>query len=109
MYIGIFFLSVLVAAVSQVLLKKSAMKQYTHKWEEYFNLYVIVGYGLLFFSMFLTVFAYKGVDLKTGPVIESTSYFFVAVLSAIFLKEKINKRKAWGLTVIILGVVVSSL
>lgn len=109
MYIGIFFLSVLVAAVSQVLLKKSAMKQYAHKWAEYLNPYVIIGYGLLFLSMFLTVIAYKGVDLKMGPVIESTSYFFVAVLSVIFLKEKINKRKALGLIVIILGVVVSSL
>ena len=88
MYVGIFFLSVVVASISQVLLKKSAMKQYTYKWGEYLNPYVIFGYGLMFFSMFLTVYAYGGVDLKNGPVIESTSYIFVAILSAIFLKEK---------------------
>lgn len=85
------------------------MKEYDYKWREYLNLYVIVGYGLLFLSMFLTVYAYGGVDLKTGPVIESTSYIFVAVLSAIFLKEKINNKKKFGLVIIVIGVIVSSL
>lgn len=107
MYVGIFFLSVVVASISQVLLKKSAMKQYTYKWGEYLNPYVIFGYGLMFFSMFLTVYAYGGVDLKNGPVIESTSYIFVAILSAIFLKEKICRRKVLGLSIIVLGVMIS--
>lgn len=109
MYVAIFFLSVLVASISQVLLKKSAMKQYDYKWGDYLNPYVIFGYGLLLLSMILTVYAYGGVELKTGPVIESTSYIFVAVLSAIFLKEKINRKKAIGLVVIVVGVIVSSL
>lgn len=109
MYIGIFLFSVLIASISQVLLKKSAMKQYDYKWGDYLNPYVICGYGLLFGSMFLTIFAYRGVDLKTGPVIESVSYIYVAVLSAIFLKEKINKRKKIGLIVIMIGVIISNL
>ena len=61
MYIGIFFLSVLVAAVSQVLLKKSAMKQYAHKWAEYLNPYVIIGYGLLFLR------GYQPGQCESGP------------------------------------------
>jgi len=109
MYIAIFFLSVLIASVSQILLKKSAMKQYAYKWQEYLNPYVIFGYGLLFLSMLLTVYGYKGVDLKTGPVIESTSYVFVAILSAIFLKERVSGKKKLGLLIIVIGVIVSNL
>lgn len=109
MYIGIFLSAVFISSVSQILLKKSAMKQYTYRWGEYLNPLVISGYGLLFLSMFLTIFAYRGVDLKTGPVIESVSYIFIAVLSALFLKEKISMRKALGLAVIMAGVVISNL
>lgn len=109
MYIGIFLASVFIASVSQVLLKRSAMKQYDYKFGDYLNPYVISAYGLLFLSMFLTILAYRGVDLKTGPVIEAMSYFFVAVLSAIFLKEQISKEKKVGLFVIIVGILVSNL
>lgn len=109
MYIGIFLISVLIASISQVLLKKSAMKHYDYKWGDYLNPYVICAYGLLFLSMFLTVLAYRGVDLKTGPVIEATSYIYVAILSAVFLKEKITNKKKLGLLVIIIGILVSNL
>lgn len=109
MYIMIFLLSVFIASVSQILLKKSSMKQYDYKFGDYLNPYVICAYGLLFFSMMLTVFAYRGVDLKTGPVIESSSYIFIAILSAVFLKEKISTKKKIGLLVIVAGVVISNL
>lgn len=109
MYFIIFIASVFVASVSQILLKKSAMKQYHYRFGDYLNPYVIVAYGLLFLSMVMTIYAYKGVDLKTGPVIEATGYIFVAVLSAIFLKEKISNRKKLGLLVIVAGVVISNL
>lgn len=109
MYFIIFIASVFVASVSQILLKKSAMKQYHYRFGDYLNPYVIVAYGLLFLSMVMTIYAYKGVDLKTGPVIEATGYIFVAVLSAIFLKEKISNRKKLGLLVIVAGVIISNL
>ena len=109
MYVAIFMASVFIAAVSQILLKKSAMKQYDYKFGDYLNAYVICAYGLLFLSMILTVYAYKGVDLKTGPVIEATSYIYVAVLSAIFLKEKISNKKKIGLLIIIVGILISNI
>ena len=109
MYVAIFMASVLIAAISQILLKKSAMKQYNYKFGDYLNPYVICAYGLLFLSMMITVYAYKGVDLKTGPVIEATSYIYVAVLSAVFLKEKISNKKKVGLLIIIAGIVISNL
>jgi drug/metabolite transporter (DMT)-like permease len=109
MYISIFFLSVLIASVSQVLLKKSAMKKYNYKFGDYLNPYVIIGYGLLFLSMMLTIFAYRGVDLKLGPVIEATGYLYIAFLGWIFLKEKISKKKLLGLFIIVLGIIISNI
>ena len=52
-------LSVTVASISQVLLKKSALKKYDRVVKEYLNFYVIGGYMLLFASMLLTVYAYS--------------------------------------------------
>lgn len=109
MYVAIFLGSVLIAAISQILLKKSAMKQYKDRLSEYLNPYVICAYGILFLSMLMTVFAYRGVDLKTGPVLDATSYLYIAVLSAIFLKEKISARKKIGLLVIVAGIIISNL
>lgn len=109
MYVVIFMGSVLIAAISQILLKKSAMRQYHYKFGDYLNPYVICSYGMLFLSMVMTIYAYKGVDLKTGPVLEATSYLYVAILSAIFLKEKISGKKKIGLIIIIAGVIISNL
>ena len=109
MYVAVFFVSVFIASISQILLKKSAMKEYNYLFGDYLNPYVIGAYALLFLSMFLTIYAYKGVNLKTGPAIEATSYIYIAILSAIFLKEKISSKKVLGLLLIMAGVLVSTL
>lgn len=109
MYIAIYLFSVFIASVSQILLKKSAMKKYNYPLGDYINPYVISAYAMLFLSMFLTIMAYRGVDLKTGPVIEATSYIYVAVLSGFFLKEKLSSRKKIGLAIILAGIVISNI
>ena len=108
-YVILYLISVFIASISQILLKKSAMKQYNYKFGDYLNPYVICAYGMLFVSMFLTMLALKMVPLKLSPVIEATSYLYVALLSMIFLKEKIGKKKAAALAIILLGIVVSGL
>ena len=62
----IYGLSVTVASVSQLLLKKSAMKQHGSFLKEYCNPYVITGYGMLFLSMFLTILAFRGMNIRTA-------------------------------------------
>lgn len=106
MYTGIYLVAVLIASVSQILLKKSAQKKYPSPWREYLNRYVLCAYGLLFLSMFLTVFAYRQVDLKTGPVLEAFSYICVAALGVIFLQEKLSRGKKLGLCIIVIGIIV---
>ena len=102
----IYCLSVTVASVSQLLLKKSAMKQHGSFLKEYCNPYVITGYGMLFLSMFLTILAFRGMEYKNGPVIESLGYVLVLVLGRIFFHEKITVRKLTGTLCILAGILV---
>ncbi len=105
----IFICSVLISSISQVLLKKSANKSYSSVLKEYFNLRVIIAYGMFFLSTLITVFAYKNVSLSLGPVLESAGYIFVAVLSYLFLKEKLKKRQIIGMGLILIGIAVVSI
>ena len=100
------FLSVIIASISQVLLKKSALRTYRTVVKEYLNLYVISGYGLLLVSMFLTVYAYSGMDYKNGPIIESMGNVIVLVLGYFVFGERISIRKLVGIVCIITGIIV---
>ena len=102
MAIGVF-----ISSISQILLKKGAKKNIEEKsfFKQYFSKYVIGGYLLLFSAMFMPLIAYSVVSLKYGAVIESLAYVFVMVLSALFLKERITKKKLIGNIMIIGGVI----
>ena len=105
-FAGAMFLSVAIASVSQVLLKKSALNKYDTVVREYLNPYVAGGYGLLFLSMLLTVYAYSGMDYKNGPVIESLGNVIVLILGYFVFGERISARKIAGTACIIAGIVV---
>ena len=105
-YVFLLIASVLIASCSQIILKKSASKEYSSIIREYLNVRVIVGYGMMFISTILTIFAFKGLDYKNGPIIESLGYIFIMFLSRIFLKEKITKKKIIGNSLILLGILV---
>lgn len=102
----LYLLSVVIASCSQILLKKSAMKQYTSFVREYLNPYVIIGYGMLFGSMILTILAYKGIEFKNGPIMESLGYVLVIIMSRFIFKEKITRSKVLGTLLILIGVTV---
>ena len=69
---------------------------------------VIGAYICFLGASLLTTVAYRGVPLSLGPVLEATSYIYIVLLSRIFLKEKITKKKILGNILIILGVLISA-
>ncbi len=105
-YYCLYIVSVTVASISQLLLKKSAMKKHASWLREYVNPYVAGGYVLLFLSMFLTILAFRGMDYKNGPVIESLGYVLVLFFSRIFFGERITRKKALGTVCILAGIFV---
>ena len=105
LYVLIFLVSVFISSVSQILLKTSANKIYDSKIKEYLNIKVIFAYGIFFLSSLITVYAYKFVPLSFGGILESSGYIFVTILGYIFLHEKINKKKIFGLLIIMIGII----
>lgn len=105
-YLLLFLFSVFIASFSQILLKKSANKNHANAWREYLNKRVVSAYFIFFISTILTIIAYKGVELKYGPIIESAGYIFILIMGKIFLGEKFTRNKLLGILLIILGVVV---
>lgn len=108
-YSGIYLVSVFVASVSQVLLKKSAQRPHKNSLAEYLDPRVIVAYSLFFGASFITVMALKVVPVSMGTVLESSGYLYVTILGVIFLKEKISKRKLLGLGIILAGILIYAL
>ena len=102
----ILIFSVLISTCSQILLKKASNMEYSSKIKEYLNWRVIVGYGMMVVSTILTIIAFRGMDYKNGPIIESLGYIFILFLGNWFLQEKITKKKIIGNALILLGIAV---
>jgi drug/metabolite transporter (DMT)-like permease len=98
--------SVVIASFSQILLKTSAARKHESFIKEYLNVRVIAGYGMLVVSTLLTILAFRGMEYKNGPVIESAGFILVMLLSRWILKEKITLRKVLGNALIVIGIVV---
>lgn len=105
----VYLIGVIISAFAQILLKKSAMIQRESKIKEYLNVKTIIAYGIFFSATLCSVYAYKYVPLSMGPILGTTEYIFIAILSYFFLKEKISKKKLLGLIIIICGILIYSL
>ena len=102
----ILLVSVLVASVSQILLKISANRKHESWLKEYLNPLVITAYAMLFGSTVLTILALRHLPLSHQPLYESVSYIFVSVMGFLLLKERFSKRKLLGLGLILAGILV---
>lgn len=105
-YSLIYVFGVIISSIAQLLLKKSADIKYDNKIKEYLNVKTIFAYFIFFSATIFTLFAYKGIPLSLGPILGATEYIFIIILSYIFLKEKISKRKLLGLMMVIIGILV---
>ena len=95
---------VFISAISQVLLKKAAMKHYDSRIKEL----VISAYTMFVGTTFLSILAYHGIPLSMGPVLEATSYIYVTFFGVKIFGETLTKKKVISLVLIILGIIVYS-
>ncbi len=107
-YASFILLGTFISSLAQVLLKKSAIKEYSSVKDEYFNKNVIIAYAIFLLATFLSVFAYKGIPLSMGAVLESTSYLYVTFFGAYFFKEHVSIQKAIALLLIVTGIIIYS-
>lgn len=94
------------ASISQVMLKSSANFKHKNILKEYINLKVIISYALLGTSLFINVYAYRGVPYKYAPVFAAITYTFSLIFSKVVLGEE-TKSKLLGNIIILSGILVS--
>ena len=99
-------ISALITAFSQIILKKSADKQYKSIFFEYLNPYVLFSYVCYIGVLVLNVFIYTKVDYRFGVVINSMSTVFVMLLSKMILKEPVTGKRVFGNVIIVFGILV---
>ena len=80
------------------------MKKYNSFIREYLNVYVLSGYFFMFGSVLLTMIVYRGMDFMNVPVLEAIGYVLVPVLSYLFFKESLTKKKIMGIACILAGI-----
>lgn len=96
--------SVILAGISQILLKISACRDYKSGLLEYLNPFVISGYSLLLMTTFFNLLALRWVPLSLASGLGAAGQVVVPVLSFLVLKEKISRRKMLGMALIVVGI-----
>ena len=87
-YACVLLFGVFISAVSQVLLKKAALKEYDNPLNEYLNPYVIVAYSIFVLSTLLSIVAYREIPLSMGTILETTSYIYITFFGVKIFSEK---------------------
>ncbi len=105
----IYLITPLIAAASQLMLKKAADDPRFTGLRFYVNPLVIAAYALFFGCMVANVFALRTLDLTVASVLEASGFLYVMVLGALFLKEKITVRKLLGNVLIVAGILITLL
>ncbi len=100
---------VFISGISQVMLKKSAMREHDSALKEYLNPLVIVAYVIFVAATLLSVLAYRGMPLSMGSVIDATGYLWVTLFGVTVFHERFNAKKLAALALIIVGILVYSL
>lgn len=104
-YFLLLILTCLVSAISQVLLKKAAQKEYSSFLRQYLNIRVITAYVMFFFVIVGNTFVLKYIPLTVmNPIAETLPYILSIFFGYFFFNEKINIRKICGAVIIIIGI-----
>ena len=108
-YVLLYLCSTFLSAVSQVLLKKAALREHKSVLAEYTDWRVILGCALFVGCTLLTMLAYKGVPLNVGPVLEATGYIYVTIFGVTIFHEKMSPKKLAALAMILVGILAYAL
>ena len=101
------FISVVLTAVSQILLKIGVDTQFVSPWYTTSNLFAFwIWFGILAIigSLFSWLFALKSVPLIIAFNLAATNHIMVAIGSWLFLGETISSQRRIGILLVALGV-----
>ncbi|MBX9033624.1 SMR family transporter [Gordonibacter massiliensis (ex Traore et al. 2017)] len=108
LYALIALFGVFVSAISQVMLKKSALKTHDSHLREYLNPLVVFAYALFVASTLLSTLAFRVIPLSMGPILDATGYVYVTAFGVLLFRERLNRRKVLALVLILAGIAIYS-
>ena len=104
--VALLFFSVIISQFSQILLKKSALREHKGIVREYLNPHVLAAYSIFLCGVLIDLYALRKVPVSYIPVIEASGYIFIIFLSRVLLKERFTRRKMAAMSTIFLGIAV---
>ena len=108
-YGALILFSTFISAISQVMLKKAAVKKYDSRIQEYLNAPVICAYLIFILATVMTVYSYKGLEVSQGTLLETSSYIFIFIFDVLIFRQKMTGRKAAGAILIVTGILLTVL
>ena len=106
-YVLLLVIICFVSAISQVLLKKAALKDYSSFIRQYLNVRVVLAYFLFFAVVVSSTYILRFVPMTVmSPIAEALPYVLSIVFGCIFFGEKITKVKIIGGFFIVAGICV---
>ena len=103
-YHFLLLLSVIAAAISQLLLKQGALLSSLNNISAYSNYYSLGGYLLLLSVTVMNLFIFKYLDIVTIVFFLPITYIVIALGSSLFFGEKITKSKLAATGLIFTGI-----
>jgi len=102
--VGIFFVlcSVVIESIAQLCLKKGAMR-HNGTGTSIVQRWTLLGVGLFAVEAFLWTLALHQIDVSMAYPMGSLSFVGIALLSRLWIKERVNKQRWLGVGLIISG------
>ena len=107
MYGALILFSTFISAISQVMLKKAAMKTWGSRLREYLNAPVICAYVIFVAAAVMTVWAYRGIEVSRGTLLETSSYLFIFAFDVVLFRERMTLKKMIGTALIMGGILIT--
>lgn len=108
-YYALAVFGALLTAIGQVALKKYAGASSPTIWSKLTNRFLILSISSFVGTFAIAIYVMRVLDFTIYYALTSLNFGFITALSAIYLKEKIDRRKATGVVVIIFGLIIFNL
>lgn len=103
-YYTILILMTCLGSVAALFLKKASRSENVFKM--LFNCNLYIGAGLYLISSVLNIWVIKYLNYSVVLPLTSITYIWTMVLSYWILKEKITKKKVFGIGLIVIGAII---
>lgn len=106
LYILILIINCFASAISQILLKKAAQKNYDSFINQYLNIYVVFGHSIFFIVVVVNIYLLKVLPLIIlNPIGEALPIILSFISGKVFFAEKFTLKKILGMIFVLLGIV----